>query len=88
MGWVRERVGNDGKRRYTAVFRDVRGAQRSAGTFKTEKEAFRAAVKAEEGLSLGKIGDPKRSRQTLRDYVENEWFPNHLVEATTRENYR
>jgi hypothetical protein len=21
-------------------------------------------------------------------YVENEWFPNHVIEATTRENYR
>jgi integrase len=88
MGWVRERVGRDGKTRHTGLYRDLRGAERSAGTFRTEREAVRACVRAEEGLSLGKVGDPKRSRQTLATYVETEWFPNHMIEATTRENYR
>ncbi len=82
------RVGRDGKARYTATYRDVRGAERSAGTFRTEREAVRAWHRAEDGLSLGRVGDPKRGRQTLSTYVETEWFPNHLIEATTRENYR
>jgi integrase len=88
MGWVRERPGRDGKPRFIAVYRDVRGNERSAGTYRTEKEATKAWHRAEEGLSVGMVGDPKRSRQTLTSYVEKEWFPNHLVEATTRENYR
>jgi hypothetical protein len=33
------------------------------------------------------MGDPKRGRQTLRHYVEAEWFPNHVIETKTRENY-
>jgi integrase len=48
----------------------------------------RAWHRAEESLSLGRVGDPKRSRQTLASYVETEWFANHVIEATTRENYR
>ncbi len=70
------------------MYRDVRRAKRSAGSYRTEKEAIRAWHKAEENLSVGRVGDPKRSRQTLSTYVEAEWFPNHLIELTTRENYR
>ena len=87
MGWVEERQGARGTR-YVAVYRDVRRAKRSAGSYRTEKEAIRAWHKAEENLSVGRVGDPKRSRQTLSTYVEAEWFPNHLIELTTRENYR
>lgn len=87
MGWVEERQGPRGTR-YIAKYRDVRGAKRSAGTYRTEKDAIRGWHKAEESLSVGKVGDPKRSRQTLTHYVEFEWFPNHLIELTTRENYR
>jgi hypothetical protein len=32
--------------------------------------------------------DPRRGRQTLATYVKDEWFPNHVIEMTTRENYR
>ncbi|WP_019873989.1 tyrosine-type recombinase/integrase [Sporichthya polymorpha] len=87
MGWVEERQGPRGTR-FIAVYRDVRGAKRSAGTYRSEKEAIKAWHRAEEGLSVGKVGDPKRSRQTLARYAEAEWFPNHVIELTTRENYR
>jgi hypothetical protein len=30
----------------------------------------------------------KRGRQRFRDYVNDEWFPNHVIEQTTREGYR
>lgn len=63
MGAGAER--RDGKARYIALYRDLRGAERSAGTYRTEKEAIRASHKAEEGLAVGKVGDPSRSRQTL-----------------------
>lgn len=74
--------------RYTARYRDVRGAVRSAGTYRSERDAVRAWHRAEEKISLGRVGDPKRGRRTLAHYAENEWFPNHLIEATTRESYR
>jgi integrase len=37
---------------------------------------------------VGRIGDPNRGKQSLRAYVEQQWFPNHRIEKTTRENYR
>ena len=30
------------------------------------------------------LGDPRRGRQTFRDYVEQTWLPNHEIEASTR----
>lgn len=40
----------------------------------------RAPGTAEDGLSLGRVGDPKRGRQTLAHYVENEWWEFRTVE--------
>ena len=87
MGWLVERPGRDGRVQFTAVYRDLRGRQRSAGTFTSRRAANRAWQKAETGLLMGHVGDPKRGRQTLRHYVETEWFPNHVIEAKTRESY-
>jgi integrase len=87
MGYVITRVIRSGKVRHTAVYCDVTGRRRSAGTFSTGKLAAKAWQKAEADLTLGRIGDPQRGRQTLRRYVEEEWFPNHVIEATTRESY-
>jgi integrase len=33
------------------------------------------------------MGDPRRGRQTFRQYVEGEWLPHHVMEITTREGY-
>lgn len=87
VGFVKKRVGVNGKPRYTAVYLDARGSERSAGTFPT-KEAANAAWKAAEvKLSEGRIGDPARGRQTFESYVTREWLPNHVIEVTTREGY-
>lgn len=88
MGWVTARVDDDGKTRYMARYRDRRSRKRSAGTFSTERRAERAWQRAEQAQEAGRIGDPKRGKQLLRVYVEQEWFPNHRIEKTTRENYR
>jgi len=88
MGWVKTRVDQDGKVRYMALFRDRRGRKRSAGTFRSERQAERAWQRAERDQEAGRIGDPSRARQPLRTYVEQDWFPNHQIEATTREGYR
>jgi hypothetical protein len=85
MGFAR--VSKDGKVRYTAAYRDLRGSIRSAGTFTSERAANQAWQKAEVELRQGRVGDPARGRQTLRKYVEERWLPNHVIEPTTREKY-
>jgi hypothetical protein len=87
MGYAKKRVGKDGKPRYTAVYADLRGSERSAGTFASQKAADRAWQKAEVELRQGRVGDPARGRQTFQKYVEERWLPNHVLEPTTREKY-
>lgn len=87
MGWIKERVNDDSKTRYMAMHRDRRGHERSVGTYSTEKQAGKAWRRAEAKLALGRIGDPKRGRQHFRRYVVEEWFPNYVIEASTRQNY-
>lgn len=87
VGHSRKRRGADGIMRYTAYYTDIRGRRRSAGTFGSKDAADREWIKAEARLDAGKVGDPKRGRQSLRHYVEKDWFPHHILEAKTRENY-
>ena len=88
MGQSRKRIGHDGKPRYTAYYDDVTGRRRSAGTFASRREAERAWQRAEARTAEGRHSDAGRGRQTLARYVESEWFPNHPIELTTRQNYR
>jgi hypothetical protein len=87
MGYSRVRTGRAGKPRYTAYYRDVRGRERSAGTFASRKAADRAWQHEEAKVAEGRAGDPLRGRQTFRRYVTEEWLPSHQMEARTRENY-
>ena len=87
VGFVRERVGRNGVVRYQALYKDVKGDQRSAGTFATEDRAIRAWQREEDKLDEGRLTDTRRGKQRFRRYVEEEWFPNHQMEATTRQNY-
>jgi hypothetical protein len=48
MGFVRERPGTHGGVRDQALYDDVKGHRRSAGTFVTETEAVRAWQRAED----------------------------------------
>jgi hypothetical protein len=88
VGQSRKRVGGDGKARYTAYYDDVTGRRRSAGTFASRREADRAWQRAEAETAKGRHTDSGRSRQLFARYVEDEWFPNHQIELTTRQNYR
>jgi hypothetical protein len=63
-------MGRNGKPRYTAVYVDLRGSERSAGRFGSERAANQAWQDAEADLRRGHIGDPARGRQTFRKYVE------------------
>ncbi|MEV1200010.1 tyrosine-type recombinase/integrase [Microbispora rosea] len=87
MGFSRKRLGKNGKPRYTAYYTDLRGRELSAGTFGSKKEADKAWQQAEAKVAEGRAGDPARTKQTFRRYVEKEWLPHHVMEATTREGY-
>ncbi len=88
MGQARKRIGGDGKARYTAYYDDVTGRRRSAGTYASRRDADRAWQRAEADTAKGRHTDSGRSRQLFARYVEQEWFPNHQIELTTRQNYR
>jgi integrase len=88
VGQARKRIGGDGKARYTAYYDDVTGRRRSAGTFASRRDADRAWQRAEADTAKGRHTDSGRSRQLFAHYVEDEWFPNHQIELTTRQNYR
>jgi hypothetical protein len=60
MGWTRTRVTGKGEVRFTASYRDLRGDQRSAGTFMTRKAADRAWQREEVKLAEGRLSDPPR----------------------------
>ena len=77
MGQSRQRVGRDGKTRYTAYYDDVTGRRRSAGTFTNRRDTDKAWQRAETHTSEGRNADTGRSRRLLRRYVEDEWFGNH-----------
>jgi len=87
MGFSRKRIGLDGKPRYTAYYIDIRGQERSAGTFPNKKDANDAWKKAEAAASIGKPGDPSRGKQTFEVYVLEKWLPHHLLEPGVRTNY-
>ena len=80
MGSSRRRVRSDGRLRYVALYRDARGRQRSAGTFATKRLADRAWQKAEAVADSGRPGDPRSGRITFSAYVDDHWFPNHILE--------
>src|SRR6202049_809814 len=87
MGYSRLRTSLDGKPRYTAYYWDIRGRERSAGTFPNKKDADKAWQREEGKVAEGRVGEPRRGRQTFRRYVTEEWLPGHVMEARTRENY-
>jgi integrase len=87
VGFVRAREGVNGAVRFQALYDDIKGHRRSAGTFATEELARRAWQRAEDRLADGRNTDTRRSRQRFQRYVEEQWLPHHEMEARTRETY-
>jgi integrase len=87
VGQTNKRVGKDGKVRYTAVYTDVRGKRRSAGTYDSKKVADKEWQKAEARASEGRPAPVRRGAIRFKPYVEEQWFPNHRLELRSRENY-
>lgn len=91
MGFSRKRVGKNGKIRYNACYRDLRGTVLSARTFATEKASDRAWQKAEVELRQGRVGDPKSTYYlgafiypVLGKMPMAEIFPEHIREWITQ----
>jgi len=88
MAWVRKRKGADGRYRYQACYRDGREQIKTAGTFATKKEAEKAGYAAEEAILAGRMSGAALGKLTFRKYVDEVWFPHHVIEPSTREGYR
>ena len=88
MGFSRKRIGRDGKPRYTAYYLDIRGQERSAGTFSSKKDC-RQGLAGRGGQGQGRQAGRRRSRgrQTFEAYVLEKWLPHHLLEPGVRANY-
>jgi integrase len=87
MGWSKKRKYAKGKAAYTAMYRDIRGAERSAGTFSSRKQADKAWQMAEARASEGRATPASRGSIRFEPYVRDTWFPNHRLELRSRENY-
>jgi hypothetical protein len=66
---------------------DVRGHERSAGTFATKKDAVRAWRRAEARTGEGRFIDLRSGRQPFARYVTQTWLVDHQMEANTRQGY-
>ena len=88
IGWSRRRVGRDGKAQYQATYRNARGQLRTAGSYTNKKAADRAWLQAELLLAQGRHGGADTGKLTFTRYVNEIWFPNHVLEPSTREWYR
>lgn len=88
MGSSRQRTSAHGAARWTALYRDSRGRQHSAGTHATRKAADKAWQYAEALQAAGQHGHRGTGRIHFADYVTRLWFPHHILEPTTRESYR
>ncbi len=88
MAWIKERVTDDGDRRFVACYRDPEGRQRSAGTFSSRRAAERAANREEAKVRDGAWHDHSRGEVTFAEYVETVWLPSKHVEVSTLAAYR
>ena len=86
MAWVVERAGNR-RMTYKGCYRDPEGRERSAGTFRSRRDALRAANREEQSVLAGRWHDASLGAVTFRAYVERDWLPSKHVEASTLAGY-
>lgn len=70
-----------------AMFRDVRGLERSAGTFEARAAAARAWKAAEAAVAEGRYLDLDQGRRMFAEYARHTWSPQYVGEATTVQGY-
>ena len=88
MAWIKDRVTDDGDKRFVACYRDPEGRQRSAGTYSVRRAAERAANREEAKVREGAWHDHSRGEVTFAEYVETVWLPSKHVETSTLAAYR
>jgi hypothetical protein len=85
---AKRRVRDGGRVRFTGVYVDPLGRERSVGTFDSKRLALHEARAAETAIETGAWIDPSNGRMTFREYVEQHWWPSRHLELTTRAGYR
>jgi integrase len=88
MAWVIRRTSAGGRVRYQGMYRDPTGRQRSAGNYSTERQALRAAGKAEAAIDTGTWFDVSAGKVTFRAYAREVWWPSLHLEPTTKAAYK
>ncbi len=88
MAWVKERLTDDGDKRFVACYRDPEGRTRSAGTYSSRRAAERAGNREEAKVREGAWHDHSRGEVTFAEYVETVWLPSKQVETSTLAAYR
>ena len=86
MAWVVERPGPRGVG-YKGCYRDPDGAERSAGTYRSNREALRAANREDQKVLEGRWRDASLGAVTFKEYVERDWLPSKHIEVTTKAAY-
>ncbi|MFK3983106.1 tyrosine-type recombinase/integrase [Micromonospora sp. NPDC050397] len=86
MGWVDTYEG-DGQRTYYARYRDRLGIKQTQGIYTVKRDAEAAAKSADVKNAEGRMGDPRRGRQSFERYVIEQWLPFHVIEASTLQGY-
>jgi integrase len=86
MAWVVERPGARGVG-FKGCYRDPDGAERSAGTFRSRREALRAANREEQRVLAGSWHDASLGAVTFKTYVQRDWLPSKHIEPTTKAAY-
>ena len=88
MAWIKQRVTDDGDKRFVACYRDPEGRTRSAGTYSSRRAAERAGNREEAKVREGSWHDHSRGQVTFADYVQTVWLPSKHVETSTLAAYR
>jgi integrase len=87
VAYVVERTGPRGTR-FKGCYRNPDGVVKSAGTYRSRREALRAANREEAKVLEGDWHDTRRGQVTFADYVQTVWLPSRHVEASTLAGYQ
>lgn len=86
-GHARPRVGVSGKTRWAAIYLDLHGRERHAGTNSSKREADRAWAPAEADAAAPVSTGLRRAKATFASYVTGAWLPHHQLETSTRQRF-
>lgn len=87
MGWHERHVTAKGHERFKAYYRDLRGQKQYEGTYNTATDADKAWQRVEARIADGRIVDAKGGRVKFEKYVLETWFPNHVIEQSSADDY-